>query len=205
MLGNLELLAKPRIAIVGSRKASPRGLQESFALGRIAAQRGWVVVSGGAYGCDIAAHRGTLAIAQPQVPAIAVFAGGFRYLHPRGNAAVFRQLQQRGALFISERLWQAESRPYDFPVRNRIIAGLTSTLMVMEAGERSGALLTAGLSLSQGAEVWVLQHPAADVRTAGSQRLIAEGAHSFATAAVWHEERESGKEPGEERSEEAQA
>ena len=188
MSGNLELLSKPCIAIVGSRKASPRGLQESFALGRIAAQRGWAVVSGGAYGCDIAAHRGTLAAAQPQVPAMVVFAGGFSSLHPRGNAAVFRQLRQRGALFISERLWQTPSRPYDFPVRNRIIAGLASTLMVMEAGERSGALLTAGLSISQGTDVWVLQHPATDVRTAGSQRLIAEGAHSFAAASVWQQE-----------------
>ena len=188
LLGNKTLLSLPRVAIVGSRKASPRGLQESFALGRIVAQQGWAVVSGGAYGCDIAAHRGTLSASVAPVPAIAVFAGGFAALHPRGNAAAFRDLRQHGALFISERLWHTPSRPCDFPVRNRIIAGLSPTLMVMEAGERSGALLTAGLSLNQGAEVWVLQHPVNDVRTAGSQRLIAEGAHSFADASVWQQE-----------------
>ena len=188
MLGNTALLDLPPVAIVGSRKASPRGLQESFALGRIVAQQGWAVVSGGAYGCDIAAHRGALAAAVAPVPAIVVFAGGFTSLHPRGNAAVFRDLCQHGALFVSERLWHTPSRPCDFPVRNRIIAGLSPTLMVMEAGERSGALLTAGLSLNQGAEVWVLQHPVDDVRTAGSQRLIAEGAHSFAAASVWQQE-----------------
>ncbi len=188
LLGNTALLELPRVSIVGSRKASPRGLQESFALGRIAAQRGWAVVSGGAYGCDIAAHRGALSASVSPVPAIAVFAGGFSSLHPRGNAAAFRELWQQGALFVSERLWHTPCRPCDFPVRNRIIAGLSPMLMVMEAGERSGALLTAGLSLNQGAEVWVLQHPADDVRTAGSQRLIAAGAHSFATASVWQQE-----------------
>ena len=188
LLGNTSLLALPQVAIVGSRKASPRGLLESFALGRIVAQRGWVVVSGGAYGCDIAAHRGVLSAATAPVPAIVVFAGGFTSLHPHGNAAVFSDLRQRGALFVSERLWHTPSRPCDFPVRNRIIAGLSPTLMMMEAGERSGALLTASLSLNQGAEVWVLQHPTGDVRTAGSQRLIAEGAHSFPAASVWQQE-----------------
>lgn len=188
LLGNTNLLDLPHVAIVGSRKASPRGLRESFELGCIAAQQGWVVVSGGAYGCDIAAHRGALSASVAPVPAIVVFAGGFTALHPRGNAASFRDLWKRGALFISERLWHTPSYPCDFPVRNRIIAGLAPMLMVMEAGERSGALLTAGLSLNQGAEVWVLQHPASDVRTAGSQRLIAEGAQSFAAASVWQQE-----------------
>ena len=183
--GNTDLLARPTVAIVGARKASPRGLRESFALGQIMAQRGWVVVSGGAYGCDIAAHRGVLATAVRPRLAIAVFAGGLATLHPRGNQTVFDSLLQQGALFISERLWHAPCRPCDFPVRNRIIAGLASTLMVMEAGERSGATLTAALSLSQGAEVWVLQHPVSEVRAAGSQRLIMEGAHSFPAAAVW--------------------
>ena len=197
MLGNTTLLDLPNVAIVGSRKASPRGLRESFALGRVVAQRGWAVVSGGAYGCDIAAHRGALAASVAPVPAIVVFAGGFASLHPRGNAATFRDLRRHEALFVSERLWHTPSRPCDFPVRNRIIAGLSPTLMVMEAGERSGALLTAGLSLNQGAEVWVLQHPAGDVRTAGSQRLIAEGAPSFAAASSWQQELESGKEVAE--------
>lgn len=188
LLGNTALLELPQVAIVGSRKASPHGLRESFALGQIAAQQGWAVVSGGAYGCDIAAHRGALSASVTPVPAIAVFAGGFSALHPQGNAAVFRDLWRRGGLFVSERLWHMPSRPRDFPVRNRIIAGLSPTLMVMEAGERSGAVLTAGLSLNQGAEVWVLQHPVDDVRTAGSQRLIAEGAHSFAAASIWQQE-----------------
>ncbi len=186
-LGNTSLLTRPSVAVVGSRKASPRGLHESFALGRIAAQRGWVVVSGGAYGCDIAAHRGALATSVAPVPAIVVFAGGLSSLHPYGNAGVFRTLLQQGALFVSERLWHSPSRPSDFPIRNRVIAGLAPTLMVMEASERSGALLTAGMSLNQGAEVWVLQHPC-DVRTAGGQRLIAEGAPSFATASFWQQE-----------------
>lgn len=187
LLGNPALLSLPKVGIVGSRRASPHALRESFALGQIMAQRGWVVVSGGAFGCDIAAHRGVLATRVAPSPAIVVFAGGFKALYPRGNAAVFRELSQQGGLFISERLWQAPSRPHDFPVRNRIIAGLSPTLMVMEAGERSGAILTAGFSLNQGGEVWVLQHPEQDIRAAGSNRLIADGADSFATAAVWQE------------------
>lgn len=185
LMGDTSLLQMQKVAIVGSRRASPRGLHESFQLGEVMGNRGCVVVSGGAFGCDIAAHRGVLATKISPAPAIVVFAGGFNNFHPRGNADVFQELLNRGALFVTERLWHSAARPIDFPFRNRIISGLCTTLIVMEAGERSGAILTAGIGLDQGREVWVLSHPEEDVRAQGSNRLIAEGANSFATAQEW--------------------
>lgn len=185
LMGDTSLLQRQKVAIVGSRRASSRGLRESFQLGQIITDRGYVVVSGGAFGCDIAAHRGVLATPISPVPAIVVFAGGFSNLHPRGNAGVFQELLNRGALFITERLWPRAARPSDFPLRNRIISGLCTTLIIMEAGERSGAILTAGIGLDQGRDVWVLRHPEEDVRAQGSNRLIAEGANFFTTAQEW--------------------
>ena len=121
LLGNTALLALPQVAIVGSRKASPRGLHESFALGRIVAQRGWSVVSGGAYGCDIAAHRGALAALTAPVPAIVVFAGGFTSLHPHGNAAVFGDHASSEGHYVRQRAALAYRLAVlaIFPVRNR--------------------------------------------------------------------------------------
>ena len=183
--GDLSLLQMSKIAVIGSRRASPRSLHESFALGRVLVEQGYTVVSGGAYGCDIAAHRGVLSSEIVPIPAIVVFAGGLGQLHPRGNYFVFEQLQELGALFVSERLWHSGARAADFPIRNRIISGLCQQVIVMEAGECSGAMLTARLALTQNRDVWVLRHEDNDVRATGSNNLIADGANSFVKAEQW--------------------
>jgi DNA processing protein len=189
-VGERALFGGDLTAIVGSRKASARALAASFELGRRLASSGKVVVSGGALGCDIAAHAGVLAAhrragaaaQQGPAPAILIFAGGLSSLYPRANAAVFAALRERGALFVSERLWDAPSRPADFPARNRIISGLCATTVVMQAAQRSGAMLTARLALDQGREVLVLSHPPGDIRASGSAALIAEGATTLQDA-----------------------
>ena len=183
--GDLSLLQMSKIAVIGSRRASPRSLHESFSLGRVLVEKGYTVVSGGAYGCDIAAHRGALSSKIVPIPAIVVFAGGLGQLYPRGNSLVFEQLQQLGALFVSERLWHSGARAADFPIRNRIISGLCQQVIVMEAGECSGAMLTARLALTQDREVWVLRHADNDVRATGSNNLIADGANSFVNVEQW--------------------
>ncbi len=183
MRGDVGLLARPAVAVVGSRKASALAMRESFSIGQLLADRGILVVSGGAFGCDIAAHHGVLASSAPE-SCVGIFAGGLAALYPAGNKRIFDKIQARGGLFVSERLWPAPSLPHDFPARNRIIAGLCPTTLVMQAAARSGALVTARLALDEGREVLALIHPPGDVRATGSETLIADGAQSFASGAT---------------------
>ncbi len=177
--GSLELLHKKSVAIVGSRKASLFALEETKSLAFELARAGYVIVSGGAIGCDMAAHLGALHSHIHPAPTILVFAGGLSRLYPRCHQAYFQRLLAQGALCLSERLWSYPARPFDFPVRNRIISGLALRLLVMQAAERSGARLTAHLALEQGREVFVLNHADHDIRAAGSKALRDEGALSF--------------------------
>lgn len=179
VIGPLETLMRPTVAMVGSRKASGFALRETEELAAALAAEGGVIVSGGALGCDITAHRGALRSGERPCPTIAVLAGGLSQFYPRCHASVFRLLAQAGAVFISERLWDYPARPYDFPVRNRIITGLSPRILLMQAGERSGAKVTAQLALEQGRDVFVLVHPEKDVRALGSAHLLREGATPF--------------------------
>jgi DNA protecting protein DprA len=178
--GNLACFKQHLVSVVGSRKASVLALQESFSVGKALATVGHGVVSGGALGCDIAAHQGALASGRIPVPTVCVFAGGLAAYYPRTNDWLFRKLTQAGGLFVSERFWWASARPMDFPVRNRIIAGLSELTLVMQASDRSGALITARQALDRGRDVAVLRHPKGDIRASGSELLIAEGAPAFA-------------------------
>ena len=178
--GDPSLFDRVAVSVVGSRKASPFAIQQSQTVGTMLAERGVVVVSGGAFGCDIAAHFGVLAGGIKPAPAICVFAGGLQSLYPRSNYAIFAKLQGRSGIMLTERLWQAPCRPADFTARNRIIAGLSRITLVMQAAQRSGALVTARRALDQGADVYVLQHPADDIRAVGSHALMGEGAPTFA-------------------------
>lgn len=179
LTGTMDLLLAPKVAIVGSRKASPFAFGEAQRLGLAIARRGEVVVSGGAIGCDAAAHAGCLRASLFPSPTIVVFAGGLSKLHPQCLSPLFSKLREAGALFISERLWDYPARPMDFPVRNRIIAGLSTRVLVMQAAERSGAIHTATYALDQGRDVYVLVHEADDIRALGSRSLLEQGASPF--------------------------
>lgn len=183
VLGSTVHLSRTMVAIVGSRKASCKAVRESFILGKELARLGYVVVSGGAFGCDIASHQGVLNDAcergSTDAKAVVVFAGGLSRLYPIGNCATFRKLREKNATFLSERLWSMTARPIDFPIRNRIISGLSECVFVMQAGENSGAGITAKLALDHGREVFVLKHEEDDVRAYGNRKLISEGAISF--------------------------
>lgn len=182
-LGDRSLLQRPMTAVIGSRKASALALEESYAMGEGLAERGRVVVSGGAYGCDIAAHAGALEVPGEPVLAVVVMAGGLARFYPQRNAPYFQALRRRGALFVSERLWDSPCLPRDFPARNRIISGLAASTIVMQAAQRSGAMVTARLALDQGRDVAVLMHPPGDVRASGSASLLADGALGFSDTA----------------------
>lgn len=182
VVGNPKVLLQPTMSVVGSRKASGWGLKQSVAIGVLAARRGTTVVSGGAFGCDIAVHRGMLRANQGVCPAAVVMASGLGHLYPRAHHGDFQDIVQRGGALISERLWWGQSQPFDFLVRNRLIAGLSPVTVVAEAGERSGALTTARMALDQGREVLVLEGEENDVRSKGNQQLIDDGAAAFESA-----------------------
>lgn len=180
-VGNPSLLRQEGVAIVGSRKASRPALQASARAGLMLARAGRPVISGGALGCDIAAHAGVLHSGQRPAPAVVVQAGGLAGLYPRRNKPVFDEILAAGGCLISERLWKAPCRPMDFPVRNRIVSGMVGTVLVMQSAPRSGAMVTARLALDQGREILVYRHASGDVRGDGNRQLMEEGAESFTT------------------------
>ena len=182
MIGSLNNLSSACEAIVGSRQASGFSLRQSYQLGYRLARSGITVVSGGAIGCDIAAHRGVLASTQANVAAVVVFAGGLHELYPRQNQFWFNQIKNRGGSFISERLWGAKCRPVDFRARNRIVSGLSRRIYVMQASLHSGAMITARFALDQGRDVAVLSHSPGDIRAAGGISLLREGAAAILEA-----------------------
>jgi DNA protecting protein DprA len=177
--GDAGHLLSPMIAVVGSRKASRFALEQTKSLAESLALRGVTVVSGGALGCDAMAHWGALRSGIRPVPTVVVLAGGVDQLYPRINHVLFAQIIAAGGLLISERLPGRPCRPMDFPVRNRLISGMSQGVAIMQAAHHSGAMVTVRLALDQGRDVWVLRHPQGDVRADGSEALIGDGAASF--------------------------
>lgn len=183
LIGALSSLHQKKIvSIVGSRKASHEALAEAFLLGRLLSEENICVVSGGAYGCDIAAHRGCLATKEKNVQSVVVLAGGLGVMYPSGNLLTFKELLLRGGTILSERLWYERPRAYDFPRRNRIISGLAHHVALIHAGVRSGAMSTCRHTIEQGKELFVLSPFPKDLTMDGNYQLIEEGASLFYSA-----------------------
>jgi DNA processing protein len=173
--GRAELLAAPKLALVGARNASANGRQiaEEMAAGLAAA--GYAVISGMARGIDTAAHAGALRHAAGTGGTIAVVAGGIDVLYPPENAALFQRLGRDG-LILAEAAPGTEPVARHFPRRNRIISGLSQAVVVVEAAVKSGSLITARYALDQGREVMAVPGSPLDPRCRGGNRLIREGA-----------------------------
>lgn len=163
---------RPSIAIVGTRTPTGYGLLVAEQLGRELARFGAVVISGMARGIDSAAHRGALSEAGTSV---AVLGGGADLCYPREAATIYRVMTERGAV-LSEQPPGHEPRREHFPERNRIISGLSDGVIVVEAGKRSGTLITVTHALSQGREVFAVPGPITSPMSVGPHRLIREGA-----------------------------
>ncbi|MDL2227211.1 DNA-processing protein DprA, partial [Deltaproteobacteria bacterium OttesenSCG-928-M10] len=163
---------KYAVALVGSRTASTGGLQAARRLGREGAAKGLTIVSGLAKGVDTQAHRGAL---EAGGRTVAVMGCGLNHIYPKENAALYEEIAQSGAL-VSE--FRPETRPLPvlFPRRNRVIAGLSLAVVIVEARERSGALITARLALEMNREVMALPGPAGAGFTKGGHGLIKDGA-----------------------------
>lgn len=160
------------LAVVGSRRHTHYGITCTERLTRSAVHAGWVIVSGLARGIDTAAHRATV---EMDGCTIAVLAGGIAQLYPPENQDLARDLCAKGAL-ISEQPMLMKPDKRAFPMRNRIIAGLCRATLVIEAGDRSGALITAQQALEQGRLVYAVPGRIDSPHSAGCHRLIKEGA-----------------------------
>ncbi|WP_191062343.1 DNA-processing protein DprA, partial [Geminicoccus harenae] len=172
VLGDTGLLDMPAVAIVGSRHASGNGRTLTRTIAHELAAADYTVVSGLARGIDTAAHEG--AVTAPG-RTIAVIATGIDQVYPEQNAELAARIAADG-LLVTERPFGAEPRAAAFPARNRIIAGLSLGVLVVEAAIRSGSLVTARLALEQGREVMAVPGSPLDERHRGTNQLIKDGA-----------------------------
>jgi DNA processing protein len=175
--GSAEALTRPMIAVVGSRNASGAGLKFAQALAHDLSEAGFVIISGLARGIDQAAHRASLAGGT-----IAVLAGGHDRIYPPEHEDLLFALLESGAA-MSEMPLGHVARAHDFPRRNRLISGASLGVVVVEAAQRSGSLITARMANEQGREVFAVPGSPLDPRTAGANDLIKQGATLITEAA----------------------
>ena len=169
---NGRLPAAPMIAIVGSRRATPYGRRTAHRLARDLSEAGVVVVSGLARGIDAAAHRGALS---GPTPTVAVMATGLDRIYPPEHAELAEAIAASGAV-ITEAENGTPPLPGRFPVRNRIISGLSLGVVVVEAAQRSGALITARMAAEQGREVFCVPGSIENPLAVGGHQLLKDGA-----------------------------
>ncbi len=177
--GPLRLPSERMVGIVGTRRATEYGRRVAHDLAFDLASAGWVVVSGLAGGIDAAAHRGALAAGGET---IGVLGCGINRVYPVSNRDLYGAIGRRG-LLLSEYEPDAPPQKYHFPERNRIIAALSSAVVVAQAGERSGALITADLALELGREVLAVPGPIDQVVSRGVHELLRSGAGVVESAA----------------------
>lgn len=172
--GDKKALQQPMIAIVGSRRASPQGLQNATLFAQSLSRSGLLVLSGLARGIDGAAHKAALRLGKKHLTA-AVCGTGLDQVYPKEHICLAHAISCQG-LLVSELPLGAGPRPFHFPRRNRIIAALALGVVVIEAAERSGSLITARIAAELGREVFALPGPIHDPLFGGCHHLIQQGA-----------------------------
>lgn len=176
IIGAAHLLTKPAVAIVGARNASAAGLRMASTLARELGEAGYLVVSGLARGIDGAAHQAGL-----ETGTAAVVAGGPDHIYPPEHEALYREIAARGVI-VSENAPGYRATARDFPRRNRLVSGLSLGVVVVEAAQKSGTLITARLAGEQGREVMAVPGSPLDPRAKGTNRLLRDGAALVETA-----------------------
>ena len=162
------------IAVVGTRRCTDYGKEVAKKFGKELVKAGGTVVSGLATGIDGYAALGALSVEGAQDPTVAVLGCGIDVIYPKGNEKLYGAIAERGCL-ITEFLPKTPALPQNFPFRNRIISGLSLGVLVVEAGERSGASITARLALEQGREVFAIPGRITDPMSAGTNGMIRRG------------------------------
>lgn len=172
--GNISLLKKDIIAIVGSRMCSLYGKNVSYKIAKELSENDKCVVSGLAKGIDAYAHIGSL---KYKGRTIAVLAHGFDMVYPIENKQIYEEIIKNNGLIISEYIIGEKLEKRNFPERNRIISGLSDGILVVEAGEKSGALITAEFGLEDGKEIFAIPGNINSLNSKGTNNLIKEGAN----------------------------
>nr|MDA3937677.1 DNA-protecting protein DprA [Actinomycetota bacterium] len=170
-MGNPQLLT-PGLAVIGARKSTPYGRTCAHLFAGWAASRGIIIISGAAIGCDQAAHRAAL---EADGPTVAVLGCGADVDYPRDSSALLEQIRAKGAV-ISEQPWGCTPRRWAFSRRNRIIAGLATSVLVVEASLPSGTFSTADHALEASRDVLVVPGSILAPECRGSNRLLVQGA-----------------------------
>ena len=171
-VGRIELLQAPSIAIVGSRNATPMGMRDAYAFANALSDAGLAIVSGHALGIDTHAHRGGLA---GRGSSVAVMATGADRIYPAGNRELAHALARDGCL-VTEFPLGTPPEKWNFPRRNRLISGLSRGVLVVEAAEGSGSLITARLALEHSRDVFAIPGSIHSALSKGCHKLIKDGA-----------------------------
>ncbi len=177
--GNIHLLAKPQIAMVGSRNPTPMGHETAFKFAEHFSQLGMTITSGLALGIDGAAHKGALL---GKGKTVAVMGHGLDTVYPASHRDLAHQIAEEGGVLVSEFSVGVSAHPSHFPRRNRIISGLSIGTLVVEAALNSGSLITAKLALEQGREVFAVPGSIHSPLAKGCHTLIRQGAKLVETA-----------------------
>ncbi len=183
--GNVELLSKPGIAVVGTRHPSPYGTGMAEMLSRDLAARGVVILSGMARGVDTAAHKGALEV---KGKTVAVWGTGIDVIYPKENKKLAEEIVTSGGAIVSEFPLGTFPAPQNFPIRNRILSGMSVGVLVIEAAEYSGTRITARLAMEQNRDVYAVPGNVTNKNAWGPNTLIKQGAKLTATwEDVWEE------------------
>lgn len=164
---------KPTAAIVGARLCSPYGRIQAFNYGKFLSEHGVQVISGMAAGIDAEGHKGAL---EGGTPTFAVLGNGVDICYPSSSRGIYRRIPEKNGGIISEYEPGTKGRAYYFPARNRIISGLADLVLVVEAKEKSGSLITATCALEQGKMVYAIPGAVNDALSRGCHKLIYDGA-----------------------------
>ena len=183
--GSVEVLAQPGIAMVGTRHPTPYGSGMAERLSTDLAARGLVIISGLARGIDTSSHRGAVAA---KGKTVAVLGTGIDVMYPKENSRLAEQIVVLGGALISEFPVGTHPAPQNFPIRNRIISGMSAGVLVVEAAEYSGTRITSRLALEQNRDVYAVPGNVTNKNSWGPNTLIKQGAKLVATwEDVWEE------------------
>jgi DNA processing protein len=183
--GNVEVLAQPGIAMVGTRHPTPYGSGMAERLSTDLASRGLVIISGLARGVDTASHRGAVAA---KGKTVAVLGTGIDVMYPKENSRLAEQIVALGGALVTEFPVGTPPTPQNFPIRNRIISGISAGVLVVEAAEYSGTRITSRCALEQNRDVYAVPGNVTNKNSWGPNTLIKQGAKLVATwEDVWEE------------------
>lgn len=177
--GNASLLTQQQIAIVGSRHPTPIGRDLAYQFAKELASAGLVITSGLALGIDAASHEGALIV---NGKTIAVLGTGLKYIYPRSHQKLAQDIVRKNGLLISEFPIDTQPKAMNFPIRNRVISGLSVGVLVIEAAVRSGSLITARQALEQNREVFAIPGSIHNPMARGCHQLLRQGAKLVETS-----------------------